>query len=474
MTQPVAKISVAVAAADLLARYRAVLSAAWAARDQLAGPRRLADERAFLPAALSLQETPVHPAPRRAMWIIMALFATALAWSILSRVDVVAVASGRIVVSDRTKVVQPLESAVVSTIRVKDGDRVSAGQVLVELDATSQRADLAGLQEQQHAARREASRAEMLLRALTSGRLSATLGAAKDGVLDGLAAAEWADVQTRLAQMDSDLAMRRAQWATARELVSKAEATLPLARQREADLKALSEQGFVAGHTGQDRTRDRIEQESDLATHRARVKEAEAAIAEGGSARAAYVAETRRALADRLAAAQLKLAQLDQESAKVTRREGLTRLVAPVSGVVQQLAIHSPGGVVTEAQPLMVIVPEGAPVTAEVMIENKDIGFVREGQAAAVKLETFNFTRYGTLPATVTRLSADAVQDEKRGALFTATVALATDRIEIDGRSIRLTPGMNVTVEMQTGSRRVIEYLLSPIRKSLDESLKER
>jgi hemolysin D len=474
MTQPVAKISVAVAAADLLARYRAVLSAAWAARDQLAGPRRLADERAFLPAALSLQETPVHPAPRRAMWIIMALFATALAWSILSRVDVVAVASGRIVVSDRTKVVQPLESAVVSTIRVKDGDRVSAGQVLVELDATSQRADLAGLQEQQHAARREASRAEMLLRALASGRLSAIPGAAKDGVLDGLAAAEWADVQTRLAQMDSDLAMRRAQWATARELVSKAEATLPLARQREADLKALSEQGFVAGHTGQDRTRDRIEQESDLATHRARVKEAEAAIAEGGSARAAYVAETRRALADRLAAAQLKLAQLDQESAKVTRREGLTRLVAPVSGVVQQLAIHSPGGVVTEAQPLMVIVPEGAPVTAEVMIENKDIGFVREGQAAAVKLETFNFTRYGTLPATVTRLSADAVQDEKRGALFTATVALATDRIEIDGRSIRLTPGMNVTVEMQTGSRRVIEYLLSPIRKSLDESLKER
>jgi hemolysin D len=122
----------------------------------------------------------------------------------------------------------------------------------------------------------------------------------------------------------------------------------------------------------------------------------------------------------------------------------------------------------------MVIVPEGAPVTAEVMIENKDIGFVREGQAAAVKLETFNFTRYGTLPATVTRLSADAVQDEKRGALFTATVALVSDRIEIDGRSIRLTPGMNVTVEIKTGNRRVIEYLLSPIRKSLDESLKER
>jgi hemolysin D len=149
-------------------------------------------------------------------------------------------------------------------------------------------------------------------------------------------------------------------------------------------------------------------------------------------------------------------------------------LTAPVSGVVQQLAAHTAGGVVTEAQNLMVIVPEGAQVTAEVTLENKDIGFVDAGQAAEIKLETFPYTRYGTVRARVTRVSADAVNDEKRGALFPVTLALGTRDIDVDGKTIRLQPGMNLTAEIKTGRRRVIEYLLSPLQRAGSESLRER
>jgi len=150
------------------------------------------------------------------------------------------------------------------------------------------------------------------------------------------------------------------------------------------------------------------------------------------------------------------------------------QLSAAVAGTVQQVAIHTEGGVVTPAQVLMVIVPKDADMTAEVVIDNKDIGFVNAGDTAQVKLETFPFTRYGTIEATVKSVTADAVNDEKRGAIFPATLALRRSTIDVDGKRINLAPGMNVTAEIKTGKRRVIEYLLSPVQKTLHESLGER
>ena len=451
----------------LLGRYAAVLKAAWQHRDELAGPKRLADERAFLPAALSLQETPVHPAPRRFAIAICALFTLALVWSIFGKIDIVAVAQGRIVVSERTKVIQPLEVSVVKAILVKDGDTVREGQVLVELDATAASADQSSIAQQLQSVSSEALRSEALLKALEAST-------APKSTSDFQLQAEWRDITAKRAKLDSELSRRQAEIETVRAGIAKLNTTLPLAKQREADFKALADQGFVAGHANQDRTRERIEQERDLVTQQARLKETEAALTESLNAKEAYLAETRRALSDRLAEARLKQAQLTQESAKAQQRTKLTQLTAPVAGTVQQVAIHTPGGVVTEAQALMVIVPHDAQVTAEVVIDNKDIGFVAAGQAAEVKLETFTFTKYGTVPAKVSWVTADAVNDEKRGAIFPAVLSLEKGQIDVDGKWIRLSPGMNLSAEIKTGKRRVIEYLLSPIQTAMDESIGER
>jgi hemolysin D len=451
---------------ELLARYRAVLGAAWQMRREIAGPRRLADEAAFLPAALALQETPVHPAPRRAAWVIIALFMLALGWACLGKVDIVTVAPGRIVVSDGTKVVQPLETSVVKAIHVRDGSLVQAGQVLIELDPTAAAADGEALRAQLQAARDEEARAAALQYALRTG--------AAPPAGDARQRAEWADMAAKLARLDAELARRGAEWVTAREAAAKLRSTLPLAQRREAELNALATQGFVSAHAGQDRTRERIEMESDLATLRARITEAEAAQAESRQARAAYLAETERALNERHARARLELQQLKPQEAKSRHREGLTLLKAPIAGRVQQLAVHTTGGVVTEAQVLLIVVPDEAEVTAEVVVENKDIGFVREGQPAEVKLETFAFTRYGTVPAEVVRVSRDAVPDEKRGAVFAATLKLARAAIDVDGKAVRLGPGMGVTAEIRTGERRVIAYLTSPLQRAVAESGRER
>ncbi len=456
---------------DLLARYRAVFRAAWAVRHELAGPPRLADEAAFLPAALSLQETPPHPAPRRLAWAMCGLFALALLWSIFGHIDIVAVAQGRIVVSDRTKTLQPLETSVVRQVLVKEGDTVQAGQVLVELDATNASADQASVQEQLRAAAGDERRSAALLKALASNQSPARLG---DPQEQAQLQAEWLDITAKLAKLSAERQRREAEMGTVQASVAKLEATLPLARQREADFKGLSEQGFVAGHAGQDRTRERIEQEQDLLTQRARLGEAQAALAESVQARSAFLAETQRTLNDRLSQAMLKRQQLTQENLKSEQRSRLTQLTAPVSGTVQQVAVHTPGGVVTPAQVLMVIVPKDGDVTAEVVIDNKDIGFVHAGQEVVVKLETFPFTRYGTLDAQVKSVSADAVNDEHRGAIFPALVQVQAKHIMVDGKRIALSPGMNVTAEIKTGQRRVIDYLFSPVHKALDESLGER
>jgi len=480
VTAPPASPALRHPALALLDRYRAVGSAAWAMRDELAGPKRLTDEAAFLPAALSLQETPAHPAPRRAAWAICALFVIAVIWAVLGEIDIVAVASGRIVVSDRSKTLQPLETSVVKRVLVKDGDTVSTGQVLVELDATNASADAASAREQLSSAESEARRTGALRVAIVESRPPQLPPRLRAGPGEEEAAtrvqlmAEWGDISAKLSKLSAEQAHRSAEIATVRELIAKLQATLPIARQREADFKSLTAQGFMSSQAEQDRTRERIEQESDLATQRARLLEAQAALREAEHTRTAYVAETQRLLSERHAQALLKHQQLIQELSKNEQRSRLTQLTAPVSGTVQQVAVHTEGGVVTPAQVLMVVVPKDAEVIAEVTVDNKDIGFVNAGDVAQIKLETFPFTRYGTVPAKVRSVTADAVNDEKRGAIFPALLALGKSRIDVDGKSIALSPGMNVTAEIKTGRRRVIEYLMSPVRKTVAESLGER
>jgi hemolysin D len=458
---------------ELMARYRAILRAAWEHRHELAGPQRLADEAAFLPAALSLQETPVHPAPRRLAWAVMGLFVLALVWSIFGEVDIVAVAPGRIIVSDRTKTIQPLEASVVKRVLVRDGDRVEAGQVLVELDPTMASADKASVEEQLNAAVSEEQRTAALLKAM-AGRGVPGLPRGADAATRSLLHSEWQDISAKLAKLGAEIVRRQAEMATVRETIAKLEATVPMAQAREADYKRLVEQGYISGHATQDKTRERIELERDLATQRARLVEAQSTLRETEQARTALRAETVRQLNDRNALASTKRQQLSADRTKAEQRERLTQLTAPVSGTVQQLAVYTTGGVVTTAQPLMIVVPDSPTVSAEVTVANQDIGFVNAGQTAEVKLETFPYTRYGTVEARVDVVTADAVTDEKKGSYYPAILTLSQKDMNIDGKRVPLSPGMNITAEIKTGKRRVIEYLLSPVQRAGSESLRER
>ncbi|MDO9467302.1 MAG: HlyD family type I secretion periplasmic adaptor subunit [Thiobacillus sp.] len=465
--------------ADLFKRYARIFRHAWSHRKETDAPVLQAHEAQFLPAALALRDTPVHPAPRITLWLIMAFALIAVLWATFGRIDVVATAIGKIIPSDRTKVIQPMETAVVKAIHVRDGQDVPLGQILIELDATTATADSDRLRNEALTARLEALRAQTLLASLASGappRLVPLDGVDTARLLaeQSQATGQYQEYQARQLQLQAEITRRRAELQATQDQVVKLEQTVPIARQRAQDYHKLVKENFISQHGYLEREQVRIEQEQDLASSRSKVSEIHAALAEAKQEQATLTAETRRQLLDQHNLAAQKAASLEQELVKADQRGRLMHMTAPVAGTVQQLAVHTIGGVVTPAQPLMVIVPKENVLEVEAMLPNKDIGFVNPGQDVEVKVETFPFTKYGTIHGTITQVSSDAIQDEKLGLVYSTRVKLARDTIRVENKTVRLSPGMAVTVEVKTGKRRVIEYFLSPLMQYGNESLRER
>jgi len=241
-------------------------------------------------------------------------------------------------------------------------------------------------------------------------------------------------------------------------------------------------------------SQDLVEQQQEFEAQKAKLVEANAALAALKEQRRETDAEFHRSNYGDLAEAESKASSLQQQLAQAQEHKRLQTLTAPVDGTVQQLAVHTVGGVVTPAQQLMAVVPADSRLEIEAMVSNRDIGFVYAGQAAAIKVDTFNFTKYGLLHV-VQSISQDAISRDKpadkssdqqsgitaktsepqgQELVYAARVSLDRTQMEIEGKLVNLTAGMAVTVEIKTGSRRVIEYLLSPLLRYKQESLRER
>ncbi len=304
-----------------------------------------------------------------------------------------------------------------------------------------------------------------------------------------------AEQNAKLAEIDRQLSQKEAERATVAATISRFEATVPLLEQRVEIRKYLFEKDLGSRITYLSDLTDLTGHWHDLLVHKSRYQEAEAAVAALTETRAKTAAEYRRGFFDELAKAEQKAASLAQDVIKAEQRTKLQMLTAPVDGVAQQLAVHTVGGVVTPAQALLVIVPIDSHLEIEAMVSNRDIGFVHVGQAAEIKVDTFNFTRYGLLHGEVLSVSQDAIvrdkpqdksNDKAQGAetstsepkaqelSYSARVSLDRTQMQVEEKFVNLSPGMAVTVEIKTGWRRVISYLLSPLQRYRQESLRER
>ena len=457
------------------------------------------DELAFLPAALEVVETPPSPIGRSIAWAIIAIFSLALTWAALAKIDIVASAQGKIIPSGRTKVIQPFETGVVRAIRVRDGQSVKAGDVLIELDPTINEAE------------RDHLRSDLIAAQLDVARLTAALGESTDplAVFDPPAganptqiamqrqflASQVAEHRAKLLALDRQRAQKEAERATIAATITKLEATIPLLEQKVEVRKYLYEKELGSKIIYLQDLGDLTSQKQDLLVQKSRLNEADAAVAAITESAAQAKAEYRRTLSSDLATVSQKAAGFAQDVIKAEQRTRLQQLLAPVDGIVQQLAVHTVGGVVTPAQALAVVVPADSRLEIEAMVSNRDIGFVHPDQEAEIKVDTFNFTRYGLLQGRVLSVSQDAISRDKlqdrtneraQGAqtssseprgqelVYAARVSMDRTQMQVEDKLVNLSPGMAVTVEIKTGSRSVFSYLLSPLLRYKQETLRER
>jgi hemolysin D len=461
--------------------------------------RRSQHELAFLPAALEIVESPPSPIGRAIALTVIALFCFALAWASIGSVDIVASAPGKIIPSGRVKVIQPFETGVVRAIRVRDGQSVKAGDVLIELDPTMTEAEADHFKSDLISARLDVAR----LRAALAGHSDPQEdfhppGGASPALIEmnrQYLVSQVAEQQAKLAAIDGQLAQKQAERATIAATIAKIEATIPLIAQRVEVRKYLYDKELGSKLLYLTDLQDLVAQQQDLLVQKSKYQEADAAVAALTETRAQTAAEFRRTWFDDLNKAEQKATGLTQDVIKAERRTKLQILTAPVDGVVQQLAVHTVGGVVTPAQPLLVVVPQDSHLEIEATVSNRDIGFVHAGQEAEVKIDTFSFTRYGLLHGEVLNVSKDAITRDKpqdnandktlgtetassepkgQEMNYLARVSLERTQMQVEDKLVNLSPGMAVTVEIKTGSRRIISYLLSPILRYKQDVLRER
>src|SRR5579883_425969 len=461
----------------------------------LTGRRRPEYELAFLPAALEITERPPSPIGRAIAGIIMAIFCAGAIWSMLGTVDVVVTARGKIIPSGGSKLVQPLDSGVVRAILVHDGQRVHAGETLIDLDPTMTDAELEHFKTDLLAARLDVARLRAAL-ANNEDPLSAfeppsDATPAQVEMHRAFLSSQAVDQNSKLAEIDRQISQKQAERSTVAAQIGKLQATIPLLQERYDIHKTLLDKALVSKLTFLTEAQELVGEQQDLTIQQSKLKEAEEAISALQQSRERATTEYRHSLYDQLVKSEQKAAEAAQDVIRSERRTKLQELTAPVDGVVQQLAVHTVGGIVTPAQVLAVVVPLGSRLEIEASLSNDDVGFVNAGQEAAIKVDAFNFSRYGLLHGHVLGISPDAIARDARdggqpspghsvGApesgdpFYAVRVSLDQQQFQVGERKLELGPGMAVSVEVKTGSRRIISYLLSPFTEYRHDALRER
>jgi hemolysin D len=461
--------------------------------------KRSADELAFLPAALEIVETPASPTGRAVGAIIIAIFCLALVWASVGKIDIVATAQGKIVSTGRTKIIQPFETGIIRAIRVQDGQQVKAGDALIELDPTITAAERDHLRSDLMSARLDIAR---LRAALTESDMPfdefhppeeaspALVAVQKRYLLD-----QTAEHRAKIGTIKEQIRQKQAERRTIMATIEKLQTTIPVLQQKNDIRKELFDHQIGSKILYLESFSTLLDQQKELDVQKSKLQEAEAALAAVTQTRAQTESEYLRGLSNDLVEAERKAAGLVRDVDKANERTRLQVLTAPVDGLVQQLAVHTIGGVVTPAQQLLAVVPNDSPLEIEANISNRDIGFVQPGQGVEIKVDTFTFTRYGLLHGNILSVSQDSISREKpqdkngnnpsaaeartseppgQELTYAARISLDRTQMKVDDNVVNLMPGMAVSAEIKTGSRRVISYLLSPLLRYGHDSLRER
>ena len=431
-------------------------------------------ETEFLPSILEVTETPPSPVGRLVMWTIVALLIIGGVWAFVGEVDEVAVATGKVIPVGNVKIVQSANKGTIKELYVKEGDYVEEGQPLMELDTTKTQADVDQFKKQ-------AAYYDMTVKRLQAEMNDEAFVPPDSKDLDAKdVQAQVALYQSRRQQVAAQLNKANAAVAQEEAAIRSAQAQrdkyvsmLEVAQDKENRLNELYASDAVSYFQLLEARATRIEYQKTADGLVDDIIKEQGRLAEAQDSLATVVADYKKESMTDLVEAKKQYNACAEELKKANDTNQQAVITAPVSGRVNQLAVHTVGGVVTEGQGLMMVVPDDAVMEIEAYADNKDIGFIQLGQQAEVKIETFNFQKFGMVHTTVAEISPDAIDDKtdkEKDKKFRLTLEVNDD----GSNDIQLTPGMNVSAEIKIKKKRIIDFFLDPFRQYKNEALRER
>lgn len=436
-------------------------------------------ETEFLPAILEVTETPPSPTGRLVMWTILALIVIALAWAFLGHINEVAVANGKVIPSGQAKTVQVKNKGIIKEILVEEGDQVQEGDTLVVLDPTTTSADYDSL-------KKRAAYYKLDIQRLTAELAGEPFTPEADPDLEAhdLAAevalyqSRTSDYQTQHQSRQDIIDQKKARLQSTQTNYEKYSEGLRIAREKERRLEMLREESAISEFQLLEQQKETIEYEKNAQAQLEEIASIQAEIAEAEQNLANVDASYRKDIMTALVDAKKEYYSVTESIKKADEDSRMATILAPTSGKIYDLSVHTVGGIVTDAQPLMQIVPEDVSLEFEVYADNKDIGFIRNGQIAEVKVETFNFQKFGMIDAEVIEISADAVNEpsdvEKNKKFKLILKPVNKDSVDVFGEQVPLAVGMNVSAEIKIKEKRIIDFFLDPFRRYTSEALRER
>ncbi len=423
-----------------------------------------------MPEAMEIEETPPSPFGRVLLWAIVVLVVGAFLWSYFGKVDEEVVARGKIIPDGMIKVIQPSDTGVIRAIHVEEGQRVKEGDLLIELDPTITQAEVESSEKSLAINRSDMAR----LRAELRGGQIRGSGKNHDKLLllqTDLKQAREAEHQAKVESLELVVSQKKIALQSAEESILKLEKSLELVSKQEGAFRQLAEKGYASVMEHLQRQKELVRTEKELDEQRKLADQIRDGLKEAEKNLEALKKERERSILGEIVEKERAITVLEGEFTKASRRSQLERLYSPVNGTVHGLVTHTIGGVVTPAQPIISIVPDGTPLIVEAMALNQDIGFIHPGQKAELKLDTFPFQKYGTIDAELSYVSPDAQEDQKIGLVYKIKLKPKRFTIRVKDKDVPIVPGMAVTVEIKTGEKRVIEFFISPFIKYVDESL---
>jgi len=444
----------------------------WLKRDRL--------QYEFLPAAEEIVETPAAPLGALVVWLVALLLVVALAWSYFGRIDIVAVASGKISTEGSTKIIQPAISGVVTNINVHEGQRVKKGETLLALDKTTAEKDVATVSQSLNTARVERD----ILRRLA-------VGSNTDDIINNADLPDEAKAMLRQFA-GSQTALSAARQQAANGTISNYQQQLQFNQQAKNQLETNAQnlknrKAEIEKQLPNANPVDKLRLQNELSNIDQRITSADSAVlgqnqqllqsqsalTQAQNQSQTQTAETNSAFNNQIITVEKRIIELENNLVKAKQILAQTTITTPVDGTVLSLTVKTIGGVVNAGQQLAQIVPEKVPLYVDAALDNQDVGFVKPGQRVVVKVATYPFQRYGYLEGTVENISPDAIQDDKKGLIYKAKIKL-NDEKSSKQNQLKLLPGMSVSAEITTGQRRIIEFFLDPLMTKADESLKVR